>query len=220
MFTSLSVIGPPIILDWFEAPEQFNFPRPPPPVNCLLPAQPSVMRFMYCTLVSSFRKHPTRPSRPRLRHMNPSSLIEKHFMLQPNLYADPASAILFSLLTLIAQIGPRARPPFPLGATRNITRKATVSSGSDHSVHDSAYQCGKLITSPLDIVWSRVVQSQRSPNLSPLASSRWLPPLLVLPVAPPRAQQNTGNRDVKLEIVFFHPTHCQVSEPPRSFRCS
>jgi hypothetical protein len=38
-------------------------------------------------LISSLRKVPARPSRPRLGHMDPSSPIEKHFVLPPILYA-------------------------------------------------------------------------------------------------------------------------------------
>jgi hypothetical protein len=38
-------------------------------------------------LISSLRKVPARPSRPRLGQMDPSSPIEKHFVLPPILYA-------------------------------------------------------------------------------------------------------------------------------------
>jgi hypothetical protein len=47
--------------------------------------------------------------------MNPSSPIEKHFVLQPILYAVSTSTILFSLLSLTALIGPHARHPLSSG---------------------------------------------------------------------------------------------------------
>ena len=37
-------------------------------------------------LISLLQKVPARPPRPRLKHMDPSSPIEKHFVLPPILY--------------------------------------------------------------------------------------------------------------------------------------
>ena len=91
--------------NWFEAPDCFSF-------SCL---PWSVMRWIHVSWLSyaCSSRFPPHPSWPHLGHMNPLSLIEKHFVLQPNLYAMPSNIFIASY-TLF---GPCTQPPLQLGAT-------------------------------------------------------------------------------------------------------
>ena len=98
VFLYRSLPPDPQILDGFEEPEHFDFTHPPHPVSGIYDEADEVSLRIQI-IIPSLQDVPTHPSRPCLGHMDTSSLIKKHFVLQPTLYAGRHS-MYYSLLAV------------------------------------------------------------------------------------------------------------------------